>query len=260
MKKNMKKKKTKQKKRKEAGRSAAGPVFVTLLTLFVFFAVVIFSVYMASRPENNKAQKNTTKVTTAGEADEQSTEDIEFEMAKYNIHKDGNGNWVMNPVSPEEAYEHSEIIDTIDARASMDTMTEEEVIQFFEDRNFTNLEITASYNMDGTFHEKAVDAGSSEKHPTYMAAYLTEDGNQWMLYIHNGQITANPLYFYWEDSDENGSTEIILSETDSIMSYYSPSNTFYQIKPDGTNTKVKVVDRIDSTTLEEITSAGVDSL
>ena len=164
----------------------------------------------------------------------------------------------IEPVTPEEAFEHAEVVSSIDAADSPDVQSEKEVVDLLEKRGFTDIALTTDYEADGAYiGEQEVDGTSSAEHPIYETTYIASDGSVWALLIYNGQLMANPLSY---NNDGNEGAQVVLSETEEVTSYDSATNTFYRIIPDGTELEVKVVDRIDAEKLDEIGYWGVVSL
>ena len=73
----------------------------------------------------------------------------------------------------------------------------------------------------------------------------------------NGTIAANPV-FYNEQSELPA--QLIITETDSLVSYDSSKNKFYETVPINLALIVKKVDTINAETLEKLTIEEIDSL
>ena len=65
----------------------------------------------------------------------------------------------------------------------------------------------------------------------------------------NGYIMANPVTYNYE-TDSNVQT--IISEKNTVMSYDATTNTFFETIPNISALNIKVVDKIDSKTLENL--------
>ena len=148
--------------------------------------------------------------------------------------------------------ENAEVIRVIDAKQSDDVMTESEAIKFFADRGFTE------YNMDGTYiteFEAVIE--SNEKHPRYRTFYVSTSGEAWSIFIINGSVFANPISYNLE-SDLGA--ELLVSETEEIMSYNCTSNKFFETIPKNSVAIIKTVDLINSSKLEDLTVEVINTL
>lgn len=165
---------------------------------------------------------------------------------------------VIEPIAPEEAFEHAEVVSSVNAADSPDVMSESKAAKLLEKRGFSDIALTTEYGADGTYTgEQEVDGASSANHPIYEATYIASDGSVWALLLYNGQLMANPLSY---NSESNDGATVILSETKEVTSYDSATNTFYRIIPDGTELEVKTVDRIDAEKLDDLGHWGVEGL
>lgn len=233
-----------------------GRITVAVLVLVGFMAVVTVSIVLALAPdllypfvEDNRQDVQEPSVTTPSE-DALHADDVTSEEEN----EEGSD---LEPVTPSEAYADADVVATVDAQSSADNLTEAEVLQLLEDRGFETLSLVTRYEIDGIHHdEQEVSAGSSNKHPTYEATYVSEDGDLWQLLLCNGQIAASPL----SHNDKQGEPAVLISETGSVTSYYSATDTFYVIVPDGTDSIVKTVERIDAETLDSLSDREIDRL
>lgn len=154
--------------------------------------------------------------------------------------------------------ENAEVIRVIDAKQSDDVMTESEAIKFFADRGFTEYPVTYEYNMDGTYiteFEAVIE--SNEKHPRYRTFYVSTSGEAWSIFIINGSVFANPISYNLE-SDLGA--ELLVSETEEIMSYNCTSNKFFETIPKNSVAIIKTVDLINSSKLEDLTVEVINTL
>ena len=97
--------------------------------------------------------------------------------------------------------------------------------------------------------ETSVDISSDEKHPMYTTMYASKENNSyWTIYLVGKKIFAYP-FSYILDSDS--SFELIVSETDDILSYDDKKNKFYIIVPDDQKSSlvIKTINKIDSQSL-----------
>ena len=162
--------------------------------------------------------------------------------------------WEEKSEAEQYYEENSQLIDIVNVEESEDVMTESEVKSFLEDRGFENCQITYSYSINGEYgsygDKTEVSDESSDKHPAYQMIYLSESGEAWIIDVINGAIFANP--FYYNAESETG-VMLLVSETDELTSYDSEGNKFYVTIPNSTEVVVKVVDKIDSETLDGLT-------
>lgn len=152
--------------------------------------------------------------------------------------------------------QNSEVIDVVDAQNSGDVLTEAETYTTLTDRGFTQFSITSSYSMDGGYYdaENVEDAGSA-KHPIYETYYVTSDGNIWTIFMINGVTMANPVSY---NLQSHRGVQVIVSESETIMSYDSTTNKFYETIPDKTALLVVTVGKIDAAFLETLTVEEID--
>ena len=110
--------------------------------------------------------------------------------------------------------------------------------------------------MTGDYSEATeISQGSSTKHPTYQTYYVSKNGDVWTIFMINGAIMANPVsYNIQSDLD----AQVILSESNTVMSYDGTTNGFYETIPNKSSLIVKTVDRIDAETLENLTIGAID--
>ncbi len=179
-------------------------------------------------------------------------------VVKYNATQEI-GDEVEKPTIPETPSEvdeyywenSKEVIAVIDAKESEDVPSEKEVLEIFESRGFEDCDIFYSYNIDGKYcGNTEVEENSENKHPVYQAYYVSENRDVWTLYATNGKIMAYPASFNLESELD---AEVIFTETAEISSYDPESNQFYVTIPKDTAAIIKVVDRIDSETLDKFT-------
>ena len=221
--------------------------------LLIFVAVIAFASVYALSPSlfeaGDKQEDSEEAVSIPLNSDEpsDSSSDAEEEIA-------------IAAITPEEAYANSTIIATTDVQSSSDSLTEADAVRFLTERGFNSFAITAGYGLDGSYvGDKEIDASSSEDHPSYEATYVTPDENIWMLHLCGSQLTAVPLTFN-NESQSAKKAPFILSEKESITSYYSATNTFYEIIPDGSRHAVKTVPKIDAETIDGLTLREIERL
>lgn len=167
------------------------------------------------------------------------------------------------PENPSEADDYywdnaEEVISVMDVNESENVPTEAEVTDILKERGFVDFPITCEYAMDGTYNdEDEITDGSVEKHPMYETYYVSAAGEVWAVSVINGQIIANPASFNLESELES---QLLISESEKIISYNDESNRFYETIPKKSAVIVKTVDRIDAETLDRLTIEEINNL
>lgn len=167
------------------------------------------------------------------------------------------------PENPSEADDYywdnaEEVISVMDVNESENVPTEAEVTDILKERGFVDFPITCEYAMDGTYNdEDQTTDGSVEKHPMYETYYVSAAGEVWAVSVINGQIIANPASFNLESELES---QLLISESEKIISYNDESNKFYETIPKKSAVIVKTVDRIDAETLDRLTIEEINNL
>lgn len=145
-----------------------------------------------------------------------------------------------------------QVLETIDVKESGQSMTEAEVATYFQERGFGSSEVTTMFSMDGTYiDEEIIDEKSEIEHPLYSGIYVSNENFYWMIYYCNGFFSAEPLSYNLNDTTL---CEVLISETDYIMSYDSDTNCFYKIIPDEKECIVIEVSQINAETLDILAS------
>ena len=159
----------------------------------------------------------------------------------------------ITETTAEEYYENnSTIINTCDVKKSKTVQSENQAIKALCDRGFDQEAVTYDYSIDGELLNDDKEASNcKEKHPIYHTYYTTPNEDVWMIDVVNGSITANPISYNLE-SDRGAN--LIFSETKEITGYSSKANTFYKTIPDESELIVKIVDKINSDTLDKLTN------
>ena len=78
------------------------------------------------------------------------------------------------------------------------------------------------------------------------------------IFVIENSVYAYPLSYIYE-SGETIETDIIISETENVISYDNVTNTFYETKPSDDAIKVIVVDEINADVLDELTIDKIKS-
>ena len=165
---------------------------------------------------------------------------------------------VTSPDADEYFNYNSKVIAVIDANMSNDVPTEAQTFEILTERGFTEFSITSDYTMDGTYYDAAdILESSASKHPVYETYYVTGSGDVWTIIMINGRIMANPVSY---NLQSNLGVQVIISETDTVTSYDSTTNQFYETLPHDSELIVKTVKTIDADTLETLTYGVIDGL
>ncbi len=126
------------------------------------------------------------------------------------------------------------------------------------ERGFVNYPILTEYSMDGEYNKtENISQSSSTKHPMYQTTYISNSGEIWTIILINDAIMANPVSYNMQ-SGQN--VQVVLSEKDSVTSYDSAKNKFYETVPNESELIVKRIEKINVETLEKINVGAIDEL
>lgn len=157
--------------------------------------------------------------------------------------------YIVETVDAEEYYEgKAKILAVVPVKDSTDIHMEDDALNNLTERGFNQTDVTADYSIKGEYIKSTKIAGGSKtKHPEYETYYITSNGSVYTIKEINGKVFAIPF----SDNAESRGNMIILSESDSITSYDSTSNSFYEIIPyESYGITVVTVERIDAQALE----------
>ena len=159
-------------------------------------------------------------------------------------------------VSAEEYYEaNAEVLKVVDASKSVNMPTEAEAISLLNERGFSQYPVIHTYSTNGEYYgETEAEETSSARHPMYQTYYLSSTGEYWTIYVINGNIFADPLSITFE---YGSNVPVLVSESETLTSYDNSTNTFYTTVPHETEVRVKVVNRIDATTLDNLANEEI---
>ncbi len=225
--------------------AAIAALLVAAVVFVVVFVILPKQNEKPSEPEEQAKQEEPAQA--AGEAERGSKAEEEIPDTEYFV-------------EDAEAYyaEHGKIISTTDAGKSKDVRTEAETISAMDSRGLAQYPVTSEYSISGKYSEAAdVSADSDTKHPIYTTYYVAENGDLWTISEVNGQVCAYPVSYIMNSGLE---TPVIISETETIISYDSETNRFFEMIPDPATLIVKTVERIDAETLEKLSKEGVGSI
>ncbi len=213
---------------------------LTALSYFHIVDIPIISSFFDKEPGGDEP------VETPAAVEEQTTDET-GEPAEEE------GSYQVEETDAEEYFNNNAtVVSQTDAASSAAVETEAQVMQSLADRGFSS-EITYNYNMSGEYSDDAVASGTEDKHPVYNTVYITEDNFVWMIFDINGVVMAYPMSYNLENE-----TAVVFSETDTLMSYDSATNKFFETKPN--DITVIKVDVINAQTLESLTYDEIEAL
>lgn len=165
-------------------------------------------------------------------------------------------------VTPPDADDYfnnnSKVLSEVNVNDSKDVMTEAETSKNLTDRGFTQYSITTEYSMDGEYSDATdISDSSSSKHPMYQTYYVSKYGDVWTIFLINNVVMANPVSY---NQQSTRGVQLVISESESVTSYDSTTNKFYETIPNESELIVKKVSRIDKDTLDNLTIGGIDKL
>ena len=151
---------------------------------------------------------------------------------------------------------NSKVIKLINAGKSTTIPAEKDVIKLLEDRGFSGEPITYEFALGGKYMgEQKVDSKSKYRRPIYKTEYYSACGDYWVIYVINGEVFANPVSYNFVSGK---SVQLLISETDTLTSYDYASNTYYITIPKESAVILKTIDRIDASSLDELTVEEID--
>lgn len=150
--------------------------------------------------------------------------------------------------------ERAEIISVTPVKDSENTLSEQNAVEELKSRGFTDYPVTSDYSVEGEFTDSVVVSDdSSAQHPMYRTYYMSSEGELWSIALVDGKLTATPSSY---NLSHTGGVPIEVSETGKIASYDLSTNSIYLTVPFDTTIDVRVVDRIDSATLDSLDLEG----
>lgn len=139
-----------------------------------------------------------------------------------------------------------------DAASSTETRTVSETAAELGSRGFSDVELTASFALDGTYLGDTVidlNAAADDKYPSYKMTYMSPSNVEWLIASIDGNTYAATGAII--DSQRKW---IVLSEIDSVVKYNGLSNRYSDYALNGSDEYVGVrVQRVDKSTLDSYT-------
>ena len=155
----------------------------------------------------------------------------------------------IDPIDAEKYYkEHSNLVSITNATDSEDVTSEKDTVILLNDRGFKEYPVTTNYSIEGEYYEsKTINESSSETHPIYTTYYLSANNVLWGVSLINGNITAYPVSY---NLDKQLDKPFLIVESDTVVSYDSVSNKFFETEPDNSELILKKISRIDTSALD----------
>ena len=165
----------------------------------------------------------------------------------------------VTPPDADSYYkDNSRIVSEVDVNNSDNVTTEKDTCVLLNARGFSEYPITTDYSMDGEYsNSNVISDSSTTKHPIYQTFFVSKNGYVWNVFVIDGKVYANPVTYNLQ-SDFN--VQVILSESDSVTSYDSTTNKYYETVPNKNTLIVKKVDQINAKTLESLTVERINNL
>jgi len=157
-----------------------------------------------------------------------------------------------------ESYFHTnaQVISEQKADKSEGVETEQEAYDSLKDRGFMQTSITSTYTMQGEYvEEEEIEGDSTEKHPMYETYYISANDELWTIYSINGEVMAYPVSYNLESDLE---VPVIVSESETVVSYDGETNTYYETIPNRSASIVITIEKIDSAALDNLTVEEID--
>lgn len=156
---------------------------------------------------------------------------------------------IIDPIDAEKYYkEHSNLVSITNATDSEDVTSEKDTVILLNDRGFKEYPVTTNYSIEGEYYEsKTINESSSETHPIYTTYYLSANNVLWGVSLINGNITAYPVSY---NLDKQLDKPFLIVESDTVVSYDSVSNKFFETEPDNSELILKKISRIDTSALD----------
>jgi len=140
---------------------------------------------------------------------------------------------------------------------SDNVLTESKAIDILTERGFTDYPVTFDYSILGEYNDGEASEDSNVKHPMYQTYYVSTTGDLWTIFVINGNVFANPASFNLESEFD---AQLLISESEQLTSYNDETNKFYVTIPKENAVIVKVVEKIDSETLNSLTREEIVKL
>ena len=154
-----------------------------------------------------------------------------------------------SPIDTEQYYnDNSKVISKINALDSEEVKTIKEASEIMKDRGFSDYPTIPLNTMNGDLlEENEIDESSSDMYPVFQTYYESSQGDIWTIQIINGSVSAYPVSFVLDNGSE---IPILIVESDTVLSYDSVTNQFYETVPYESELTMIKVDHIDTDSLD----------
>lgn len=160
----------------------------------------------------------------------------------------------IRSVDIEAAYlEGNELLAAIPFEDSRTALTEEEAAREFSARGFLDLE--KAYQSDYNGSQSVFSETPSTRYPVYSAVYVSTSGVYWSIQMVNGAMYASPISYNLEHTNQ---AEICYSESEMLTVYYAEKNQILELMPKESGIRLRVINRIDASRLEQLTNEVID--
>ncbi len=159
------------------------------------------------------------------------------------------GRYKVAPLDADSYFaSNSTIISKRAVKDSIDVFSQADIFADLKKRGFDTHPITTEYSMDGDYFEEVeISNKSSDYHPTYSTSYLTKEEDLWTVFVVDNFVMATPVSYNLQS--ELG-VEIVISESNTVMSYDSATNKFFETIPNESELIVKTIELINAEALE----------
>lgn len=165
--------------------------------------------------------------------------------------------YTVEMIDAEEYFsDNGEIISEIDVSDAENVEAGADVYAEFTERGFTEYSISSEYSINGDCTDTMdITADSKEKHPVYFTLYCSSADELWTITSINGQITANPISYNFQSESD---VSVLVADGNTLMSYDSATNRFYETIPSESAVKLIIVDKVNAATLDNLTIGEMD--
>ena len=219
---------------------------ISIIISFMIITISLIAIFLMLK-KANKNEKPKVEIEKAEDEENHgingSEVDTFYERAQEGIDQSELNN---NTDSSGETQEEFSVTEN-------NTFSEEEVIKFLEEREFSGKIIT-DYDLEGNnVIEKEISSTSKEKHPSYTLTYTGEGENsKWTILIIGKEIIAKPTGYDETKYDSTAKNAVV--EKESIVEYNSENKVFYKNMPSEDQLVLTKVEKIDKKTLDELSN------
>lgn len=194
----------------------------------------------------NSVSQNNEVLSSVGLADEETSIDVSDIIENL-------------PKNADEYYNRYTEIVSVAKADKVNQLTGKEIVQTLANRGFDTDTVITNYDKDGNYSEEDIIITDelSEKYPLCKMMYLSEAELLWTIYVINEAVFAWPVLYNLESERE---TALVISETDTIISYDYTNNQYYETKPHEDSITVSKVDKINKEILDTFTIEELNNL